>query len=66
MNVDVSGEGWCGPGDHGERVQQQGGRLRDDSGTQSRDQQEAASRPRGHPPQEHHPEGEHQYTWPGN
>ena len=49
-------------GDHGESVHQQGDRLGDDPGAQPRDQQEAAGRAGGHPPQEHHPQGQHQHS----
>ena len=44
-------------GDHVEPVQQQGDGLRHDAGPVPRDQQEAAGRPGGHPPQEYHTQG---------
>ena len=56
-----SGKGRCQPGNYGESVQQQGDRLRDDSGAESGDQQEAPGSAGGHSPQEHHTQGQHQH-----
>ena len=62
----MPGPGESQYGDHVQPVQQQGQRLRHDAGAQPGDQQEAAGGVGGHPPQEHHLEGEHQHPWPGN
>ena len=60
------GKSWGWSGNYGESVQQQGDRLGDDPGAEPRDQQEASGRAGGHPPQEHHAQGQHQHPRRGD
>ena len=60
------GKSWGWSGNYGESVQQQGDWLGHDPGAEPRDQQEAAGRAGGHPPQEHHAQGQHQHPRCGN